>query len=41
MAKAALKTLIRKSEEILGLLCTGWEKAGLTENQVLRRAVPF
>ena len=27
MAKAALMTLIRKSEEMLGLLCTHWEKA--------------
>ena len=41
MAKAALRTLIRKSEEMLGLLCTQWDKAGLTEKQILRKAKPF
>ena len=41
MAKAALMKLIRKSEEMLGLLCTQWEKAGLTEKQILRKAKPF
>jgi hypothetical protein len=41
MAKAALTTLIRKSEEMLGLLCTQWERAGLTEKRILRKAKPF
>jgi hypothetical protein len=41
MAKAAFKTLIRKSEEMLGALTAEWEKRGLSAKTIVRKAKPY